>query len=71
MSGLGPRLRELRQSLKMTQDEVAKCLGISRTTYANYERGHREPDNQMLVQLAECYQVSTDYLLGVQKLRSG
>lgn len=48
----------------MTQYEVAEKLGISRGQLANYEQGSRQPDYDMLEQLADFYSVTTDYLLG-------
>lgn len=50
--------------MKITQDELAGQLNIPRGTYAHYEIGKREPDNSMLLKIAEFFNVSTDYLLG-------
>lgn len=55
-------LKELRGSL--TQEEVAKKLGLSRARYSHYENGRSEPDNHTLEKLADFYNVSIDYLLG-------
>ncbi|MEC1824053.1 helix-turn-helix transcriptional regulator [Bacillus paralicheniformis] len=60
---LGDRLRELRESRKLTQDQLAEVLGISRGTYAHYEINKRKPDYDMLIKIADYYNVSTDYLL--------
>ncbi|MCY7743686.1 helix-turn-helix transcriptional regulator [Bacillus licheniformis] len=60
---LGDRLRELRESKKLTQDKLADVLGISRGTYAHYEINKRKPDYDMLIKIADFYGVSTDYLL--------
>ena len=60
------RLRYLREKKGLSQTEAAKKLGIVRTTYSNYEAGNREPDNETLRKLAEFYEVSVDYLLGVE-----
>ncbi|MCL6592703.1 MAG: helix-turn-helix domain-containing protein, partial [Alicyclobacillus sp.] len=46
-----------------TQDEVADKIGVARSTYSNYENGHREPDLNTIQKLAELYGVSIDYLL--------
>ena len=61
---LSSRLKELREKMKITQEELAKRLDIPRGTYAHYELGKREPDNSMLLKIAEYFNVSTDYLLG-------
>lgn len=58
------RIRELRKSLGLTQQEVANRLNIERTSYARYESGCREPDIATLIQLADLFQVSLDYLCG-------
>ena len=56
------RIRELRKSLGLTQQDVANMLNIERTSYARYESGCREPDIATLIQLADLFQVSLDYL---------
>lgn len=56
------RLKELRGSL--TQDQTAKKLGLNRQTYRNYESGMRQPDFETLINIANYYNVSIDYLLG-------
>ena len=57
-------LRLLRTKKGATQKEVAESLGIDRTTYVKYENGNSEPDNKMLLKLANYYNTSIDYLLG-------
>lgn len=61
---LGKRISNLRKQKKLTQENVSKMLGIHRGTYANYEAGRREPDNETLHKLADFFNVSIDYLLG-------
>ena len=56
------RLKELRGS--KTQEKIAKELGLARATYSNYENGSREPDQQTLINMANYFNVSVDYLLG-------
>lgn len=57
-------LKTLRKSLKLTQEEFAKSIGISRTTYSNYEGGIREPTSEFWIAVATTYEVSIDYLMG-------
>jgi len=64
---LGKRLAELRKARKLTQADLSKMLGIHRGTYANYEAGKREPDNETLQKLADFFEVTTDWLLGRSK----
>ena len=58
------KLKELRKSRKLTQDEVAKTLNVSRATYNGYELGKYEPNIITLCRLAELFNVSLDELLG-------
>ena len=62
---IGDKLKKLRQGKKLTQTEFADKIGISRGTYAHYEINKRHPDYQTLIKIAEFFDVSTDYLLGV------
>lgn len=62
---LGQRLRELRKSKQMTQKQVAERLHISASAVSGYEGNIKTPSVDMLVELARLYNVSTDYLLGV------
>lgn len=55
-------LRELRLARNLSQNEIAKALGIDRTTYVKYEHGGSIKRN--LPKLADFFAVSTDYLLG-------
>ena len=57
------RLRELRKSKQLSQEDVAKYLGITRTGYNKYESGDIKPVRK-LNELAILFNVSVDYLLG-------
>ncbi|GEP75685.1 helix-turn-helix domain-containing protein [Weissella thailandensis] len=61
------RLKELRKGKGMQQQEAAKELNIPGSTYAGYERGEREPRIDMLIKLADYFDVSVDYLIGHKK----
>ncbi|PFV28046.1 helix-turn-helix domain-containing protein [Bacillus thuringiensis] len=65
----GTRLHTLRKERKLRQEDMAKQLGIARTTYAMYEQGNREPDYNTLIKLATFFEVSIDYLLGTTEMR--
>lgn len=58
------RLRYLRSKNGLTQDEVAKRVGIATTTYTNYEASNREPNIETLNKLADIFDCSVDYLFG-------
>ena len=58
------RIKELRESRKMNMREAARMLNLPYTTYVNYEKGFREPTSEVLIQIADFYDVTVDYLLG-------
>lgn len=64
MGTMGKRLRFLRERIEKTQGEVAKDLGVARSTLGYYEIDKRDPDSDTIRELANYYHVSTDYLLG-------
>lgn len=68
---LNERLVKLRLEKKLTQDELAHILGISRSALSLYETNKRQPDFQMLCRLADFFGVSLDYLLGRTDERQG
>lgn len=59
----GERLRRMRVAKDLSQEEVAKVLGISRTGYNKYESGDIKPVRK-LKELSVLFRVSTDYILG-------
>lgn len=64
MADIATRLRRLRKERKLRQVDLARDLGIAQTTVANYEQHSRFPDEEMLLKLANYFDVSLDYLLG-------
>ena len=64
------RLRNLRLEKKVKQKELRQILGLkSRSAITNYEKNNREPDYETLVKIAEYFDVSTDFLLGVSDIK--
>lgn len=61
---LAKRLRTCRKEKGLTQGQVAIYCDITETAYQNYELMTREPKLEILVRIAELYQVSLDYLVG-------
>ena len=61
---LRTRLKELREQHKLTQAQLAKKIGVSRSAVAMWEIGESSPDNNMLLALASVFGVTVDYLLG-------
>ncbi|PPA71933.1 helix-turn-helix domain-containing protein [Jeotgalibacillus proteolyticus] len=62
---LGSKLRNLREQRGISQKELASRLKIPNQNVSNYERNFRQPDYDTLKKFANFFQVSTDYLLGV------
>ena len=58
------RLRKLRKEKQLYQKELASIVGVSDGAIGMYETGKRTPDKDMLGKLANCFDVSVDYLLG-------
>lgn len=57
-------LVKLRHEHKMTQQELADKIGVSRGTIGMYEIGKRDPDTETLIKIANVFNVTTDQLLG-------
>ena len=60
---LGEKLKFLRNSLNLTQKQVADALGIERSAYTYYEKGTTKPKIKTLSLLARMYNISVDELL--------
>lgn len=58
------RLKSLRNSNKVSQKDFAQALKVSQQTVASWEVGRTEPSNTALKDIADYFNVSTDYLLG-------
>src|SRR5690606_30248978 len=59
----GDRLKKLRESKKISQQQLAEKLNINRSTYARYELNQTQTDYETLQKIANFYGVSTDYIL--------
>lgn len=62
---LNLRIRDLREDRDITQAEMAKILRCSQQTYSRYESHITEMPLETLIRLAEYYDTSVDYLLGI------
>lgn len=58
------RLKELRTAKKYTQQKVAEKICCATRVYARYESEQRQPHIDILIKLAELYNVSVDYIIG-------
>lgn len=61
------RLRDLREDNDMTQNQISKMLGIQQTVYSRYERGFQNIPLELLIKLADYYDVSLDYIFEREK----
>ncbi len=59
-------LKVLRQNMGLTQRDMAKNLNLAKATYARYEIGETEPNFELLIKMADYFEVSLDYLCGRQ-----
>ncbi|MFS0722565.1 helix-turn-helix domain-containing protein [Paenibacillus sp. 1P07SE] len=66
---MGDRLRELRLRKKLSQEEVARHIGITRSAYSHYEINNRQPVYDTLIKLSVFFQVSLDYIIGGEPSR--
>lgn len=66
---LGNRIKLLREELGLKQEELANKMSVSPSSIGMYETNKREPNNELILKLAEYFGVSTDYLLGKTDLR--
>ncbi len=65
MVNFGDKLKTLRTEAGMTQTALAKRLNVTKSVVSYYELQERTPSPDVLIQLADIFHVSTDYLLGI------
>lgn len=63
---IGNRIKEIRKSKMLTQTELANFLNTTQDTISLWEREKSNPDIEQLTKLALFFDVSTDYLLGLE-----
>jgi len=59
------RIRALREDHDLTQKKIAEILNMSQTGYSKYETGENDIPTRILIELANFYHTSVDYLLGI------
>ena len=60
------RLKELREEKNLTQNDIAKAINTSRPNIGRWEKGENEPSSSAVIALAQFFNVSADYLLGLE-----
>ena len=67
MVDFGNTLKTLRLRKNMTQAQLAQKLGLTKSVISAYETGLRLPSYDILIHIATIYNVSTEYLLGIEQ----
>lgn len=67
---LGLKIKELRRTRNLTKKQLAEIIGVSTSAIYSYESGNRYPSYGVLISLARIFHVSTDYLLGLERMRT-
>ena len=63
------KLKDLREDADIPQRIIAEYLNIKQNTYSQYENEQRQIPLDMLIKLAEYFNVSTDYILGITDVK--
>lgn len=64
----GEKLKDLRTSQKLTQQQLADRIGVAKSVVSYYESGDRYPSYDVLIKIARIFHTTTDYLLDVSKI---
>ena len=65
---LGKRVNKLREALGWSQVRLAQELNVSKQTVSNWENGNILPSVDMLIRISAVFNVSTDYILGLESI---
>lgn len=63
------RIRDMREDRDLYQKDLARYLQCTQVCYSQYELGKRDIPTEVLIKLANFYETSTDYLLGLTDIR--
>lgn len=63
----GKIIKELRDEKRMTQAQLAKMLNVTQKAISKYEREERDLNTDSIIKLCSIFNVSADYLLGIEK----
>lgn len=70
MKHMFQRIRDLREDNDLTQQQIAKLLNVSQSTYSRYENGELDIPMQTVIKLAHHYNTSVDYLVDMTNIRT-
>ena len=71
LSHIGERIVRLRKEKGLRQADLSRMLGVPQATLSGYERGHRDVSAEWLSRMAEFFDVSVDYLIGLTEVKKG
>lgn len=66
MNNFSVRLKELRKEARLSQDELAKAVGLTHTAIGLWEQNKRVPNLDAVISLAKFFKVTLDYLAGLE-----
>jgi len=66
MNTISSRIRELRNEKELTQKQLANFIGTTEDSVFSWEKGRAEPSVSFIISLAKYFEVTTDYLLGLE-----
>ncbi|WP_181909818.1 helix-turn-helix transcriptional regulator [Paenibacillus taihuensis] len=67
MLHIGNAIAELRESREITQEDLAKTLGIARSTLSHYEKNRRKPPLDIIVLLANTFNITVEQIINFHK----
>lgn len=70
MATLGERIKQLRTENEMTQEEFGKLFGVTKYAVSLYESDKSVPNDEIKKKIADYFQVSLDWLMGVSEIRN-
>lgn len=70
MVNFGKKIKSLRLERNITQKQLADMAGVAVSAISSYESGNRYPSYDVLISLSRIFHVSTDYLLGLDKMKT-
>lgn len=70
MVNFGKKIKALRLERNITQKQLADMAGVAVSAISSYESGNRYPSYDVLISLSRIFHVSTDYLLGLDKMKT-
>jgi transcriptional regulator with XRE-family HTH domain len=60
---LGKRISGLREQKQITQGDLARIIGVTRSALSHYENDRRQPDYETLIKIAKFFSVSIEYVM--------